>query len=97
MVFERGLKVLLDISTYADLDAHTEHLATARVLGVLDRRVTECLRAGSRRKCLLFVDEVHSLGPKAERPISTPTTSASLSTYCRQSTTIREKTAGSTA
>ena len=70
MVLERGLKVLLDISTYADADpdAHTEHLATARVLGALDRRATERLRAGSRRKCLLFVDEVHYLAPESGAP-----------------------------
>ena len=69
MVLERGLKVLLDINTYVDAgdepEMHTEHLATARVLSALDSRVQERLRGGRRRKCLLFVDEVHYLAPES--------------------------------
>lgn len=70
MVLERGLKVILDVSTYEadDPDAHPEHRAAARVLKALNEDAAARLRAGSRRKCLVLVDEVHVLAPERGAP-----------------------------
>lgn len=70
MVLDRGLKVLLDVSTYdtEDPDDHAEHRATARVLKALNDRAQELLRSGNRRKCFLVVDEVHYLAPEQGAP-----------------------------
>lgn len=70
MVLERGLKVILDVSTYDvdDPDAHAEHRAAARVLKALNEDAAARLRAGSRRKCLVLVDEVHVLAPERGAP-----------------------------
>lgn len=71
MVLNRGLKVLLDVSTYEsdDPDDHPEHRATARVVKALNDTGQELLRSGQRRKCLLVVDEVHYLAPENNAPI----------------------------
>jgi len=70
MVLDRGLKVILDVSTYEtdDPDDHPEHRATARVVKALNDRALARLRSGDRRKCLLVVDEVHVLAPENNAP-----------------------------
>lgn len=70
MVLDRGLKVILDVSTYAGLDddGHTEHQAVSRVLKALNDNAQARLRTGNRRKCLVVADEVHYLAPENNAP-----------------------------
>lgn len=70
MVLEQGMKVILDISTYSDLEngLHTEHKAAAEVLKGLNNRAQARLRSGRRRKCLVVIDEVHVLAPESNAP-----------------------------
>lgn len=67
LMFDKNLKVILDISTYQDIeeDYHTEHKAVARVLQELDKRAQENLRTGNRKKSLVICDEVHYLAPES--------------------------------
>jgi len=69
-VLDRGMKILLDISTYADYEAEKSrvHLAAAKALRSLNDRAHEKYRAGDRTKSLLFVDEAHILAPKDSAP-----------------------------
>jgi len=72
LVLERGWKVLVDVSTYADLDEdpdrHTEHAAVASALKALNDRAQARLRAGNRRKALVIIDEAHVLAPENNAP-----------------------------
>jgi peptidoglycan hydrolase CwlO-like protein/predicted transcriptional regulator len=72
LVLERGWKVLVDVSTYADLDEdpdrHTEHAAVASALKALNDRAQARLRAGNRRKALVIIDEAHVLVPENNAP-----------------------------
>jgi len=69
-VLDRGMKILLDISTYADYEAEKSrvHLAAAKALRSLNDRAHEKYRAGDRTKSLLTVDEAHILAPKDSAP-----------------------------
>ena len=69
-VLDRGMKVLLDISTYADYEAEKSrtHLAAAKALRSLNDRAHEKYRSGDRTKSLLVVDEAHILAPKDSAP-----------------------------
>jgi predicted nucleic acid-binding Zn-ribbon protein len=69
-VLDRGLKILVDISTYADYEDERSrvHLAAARALRSLNDRAHEKYRAGDRTKSLLVVDEAHILAPKDSAP-----------------------------
>lgn len=69
-VLDRGLKVLVDISTYADYEDERSriHLAAAKALRSLNDRAHEKYRAGDRTKSLLVVDEAHILAPKDSAP-----------------------------
>jgi len=69
-VLDRGLKILVDISTYADYEDEKsrEHLAAAKALRSLNDRAHEKYRAGDRTKSLLIVDEAHILAPKDSAP-----------------------------
>ena len=69
-VLDRGMKVLLDISTYADYEDEKSrvHLAAAKALRSLNDRAHEKYRAGDRTKSLLAVDEAHILAPKDSAP-----------------------------
>ena len=70
LMFDRSLKVILDISTYEDEgEGHTEHKAAAKVLKALNSRARENLRSGNRIKCLTMIDEVHMLAPETNAPI----------------------------
>jgi predicted nucleic acid-binding Zn-ribbon protein len=72
LVLERGWKVLVDVSTYADLDddpdRHTEHAAVATALKALNDRAQARLRSGNRRKALVIIDEAHVLAPENNAP-----------------------------
>lgn len=69
-VLDRGLKILVDISTYADYeeDKSRIHLAAAQAIRSLNDRAHERYRAGERTKSLLVVDEAHILAPKDSAP-----------------------------
>ena len=69
-VLDRGMKVLVDISTYADYeqDGSRVHEAAARAVRSLNDRAHEKYRSGDRTKSLLVVDEVHYLAPKNSAP-----------------------------
>ncbi|UIP00324.1 hypothetical protein Hbl1158_02845 [Halobaculum sp. CBA1158] len=69
-VLDRGMKVLLDISTYADYedDKSRVHLAAATAIRSLNDRAHEKYRAGDRTKSLLVADECHWLAPKDSAP-----------------------------
>jgi len=69
-VLDRGMKVLLDISTYADYEDEKSrvHLAAAKALRSLNDRAHEKYRTGDRTKSLLFIDEAHILAPKDSAP-----------------------------
>lgn len=70
LMFDRSLKVILDVSTYEDEgEGHTEHKAAAKVLKALNSRARENLRSGNRIKCLTVIDEVHMLAPETNAPI----------------------------
>ena len=67
---DRGMKILLDISTYADYeqDGSRVHEAAARAVRSLNDRAHEKYRSGDRTKSLLVVDEVHYLASKNSAP-----------------------------
>jgi predicted nucleic acid-binding Zn-ribbon protein len=69
-VLDRGMKILVDISTYADYEEEKSriHLAAARALRGLNDRAHEKYRSGDRTKSLLVVDEAHILAPKDSAP-----------------------------
>ena len=69
-VLDRGMKVLLDVSTYADYEAEGSrvHEAAARAVRSLNDRAHEKYRSGDRTKSLLAVDEVHYMAPKDSAP-----------------------------
>lgn len=69
-VLNRGMKILVDISTYADYEAEKSrvHLAAAKAIRSLNDRAHEKYRAGGRTKSLLAVDEAHILAPKDSAP-----------------------------
>jgi len=69
-VLDRGMKILLDISTYADYEDEKSrvHLAAAKALRSLNDRAHAKYRSGDRTKSLLVVDEAHWLAPKDSAP-----------------------------
>lgn len=69
-VLDRGMKILVDISTYADYEDEDSriHLAAATALRSLNDRAHEKYRTGDRTKSLLVVDEAHMLAPKDSAP-----------------------------
>ncbi|AUV81238.1 hypothetical protein C2R22_05835 [Salinigranum rubrum] len=69
-VLDRGMKVLLDVSTYADYEQEGSriHEAAARAVRSLNDRAHEKYRAGDRTKSLLVVDEAHYMAPKDSAP-----------------------------
>lgn len=69
-ILDRGMKILLDVSTYADYeqDGSRVHEAAARAVRSLNDRAHEKYRSGDRTKSLLVVDEVHYLAPKNSAP-----------------------------
>ncbi|MFB6360770.1 MAG: hypothetical protein ABEH59_05550, partial [Halobacteriales archaeon] len=69
-VMDRGMKILLDVSTYADYSEEQSrvHLAAAKAIRSLNDRAHERYRAGDRRKALLAIDEAHYMAPKDNAP-----------------------------
>jgi predicted nuclease with TOPRIM domain len=69
-ILDRGMKILFDVSTYADYeqDGSRIHEAAARAVRSLNDRAHEKYRSGDRTKSLLVVDEVHYLAPKNSAP-----------------------------
>jgi prefoldin subunit 5 len=69
-VLDRGMKILLDISTYADYEDEKSrvHLAAAKALRSLNDRAHAKYRSGDRTKSLLILDEAHWLAPKDSAP-----------------------------
>lgn len=69
-VMDRGMKVLLDVSTYSDYTEEKSrvHLAAATAIQSLNDRAHERYRAGDRRKALLVIDEAHYMAPKDNAP-----------------------------
>ncbi|WP_277540237.1 coiled-coil domain-containing protein [Haloarcula laminariae] len=69
-VLGRGMKVLLDVSTYADYEQEGSrvHEAAARAVRSLNDRAHEKYRSGDRTKSLLCVDEAHYMAPKDSAP-----------------------------
>jgi len=69
-VLDRGMKLLVDVSTYADYeqDGSRVHEAAARAIRSLNDRAHEKYRSGDRTKSLLVVDEVHYMAPKDSAP-----------------------------
>ena len=69
-VLDRGMKILLDVSTYAEYEEEGSrvHEAAARAARSLNDRAHENYRAGDRTKSLLVVDEAHYLAPKNSAP-----------------------------
>ncbi|QBI90059.1 uncharacterized protein ChaoS9_270 [Halobacterium phage ChaoS9] len=69
-VLDRGMKILLDVSTYAEYEEEGSrvHEAAARAARSLNDRAHEKYRAGDRTKSLLVVDEAHYLAPKNSAP-----------------------------
>jgi predicted nuclease with TOPRIM domain len=69
-VLDRGMKTLLDVSTYAEYEEKSSrvHEAAARAARSLNDRAHEKYRAGDRTKSLLVVDEAHYLAPKNSAP-----------------------------
>ncbi|QLD84694.1 hypothetical protein HWV23_02845 [Natronomonas halophila] len=69
-VLDRGMKILVDISTYADYEDEKSrvHLAAAKVLQSFNERAHEKYRSGDRTKSLLVLDEAHMLAPKDSAP-----------------------------
>jgi len=70
LVLDRGMKVLLDVSTYADYEEEKSrvHLATAKAVRALNDRAHEKYRSGDRTPALLLIDEAHWLAPKNSAP-----------------------------
>jgi biotin operon repressor/chaperonin cofactor prefoldin len=69
-VLDRGMKILLDVSTYADYEQEGSrvHEAAARAVRSLNDRAHEKYRSGDRTKSLLAVDEAHYMAPKDSAP-----------------------------
>lgn len=69
-VLDRQMKVLLDISTYADYEADKSrvHLAAAKAVRSINDRAHEKYRAGDRTPALVVIDEAHWLAPKDNAP-----------------------------
>jgi cell shape-determining protein MreC len=69
-VLDRGMKILVDVSTYADYEADESrvHEAAAVAIRSLNDRAHEKYRSGDRTKSLLVVDEAHWLAPKDSAP-----------------------------
>lgn len=69
-VLDRGMKILLDVSTYADYEQEGSrvHEAAARAVRSLNDRAHEKYRGGDRTKSLLVVDEAHYMAPKDSAP-----------------------------
>jgi predicted nuclease with TOPRIM domain len=69
-ILDRGMKILLDVSTYADYeqDGSRVHEAAARAVRSLNDRAHEKYRSGDRTKSLLVIDEAHWMAPKDSAP-----------------------------
>lgn len=69
-VLDKGMKILLDVSTYADYTEEKSrvHLAAATAIRSLNDKAHEKYRSGQRTKSLLVVDEAHILAPKDNAP-----------------------------
>jgi predicted nucleic acid-binding Zn-ribbon protein len=69
-VLDRGMKLLVDVSTYAEPTAEESrlHLAAARAIRSLNERAHEKYRAGDRTASLLVCDEAHYIAPKDSAP-----------------------------
>lgn len=69
-VLDRGMKILLDVSTYADYEQEGSrvHEAAARAVRSINDRAHEKYRSGDRTKSLLIVDEAHYMAPKDTAP-----------------------------
>jgi predicted nuclease with TOPRIM domain len=69
-VLDKGMKILLDVSTYADYTEEESrvHLAAAKAIRSLNDRAHEKYRAGERTKSLLSIDEAHYMAPKDNAP-----------------------------
>ena len=69
-VLDKGMKVLLDVSTYSDYTEEDSrvHLAAAKAVRSLNDRAHEKYRAGERTKSLLGIDEAHYMAPKDNAP-----------------------------
>jgi hypothetical protein len=69
-VLDKGMKILLDVSTYSDYSQEESrvHLAAGKAVRSLNDRAHEKYRAGSRTKSLLVIDEAHYMAPKDNAP-----------------------------
>jgi len=69
-VLDKGMKVLLDVSTYSDYSQEESrvHLAAGKAVRSLNDRAQEKYKAGSRTKSLLVIDEAHYMAPKDNAP-----------------------------
>jgi predicted nucleic acid-binding Zn-ribbon protein len=69
-VLDRGMKLLVDVSTYAEPTAEESrlHLAAARAIRSLNERAHEKYRAGDRTASLVVCDEAHYIAPKDSAP-----------------------------
>lgn len=69
-VLDKGMKILLDVSTYADYTEEESrvHLAAAKAVRSLNDCAHEKYRAGERTKSLLGIDEAHYMAPKDNAP-----------------------------
>lgn len=69
-VLDKGMKILLDVSTYSDYSQEESrvHLAAGKAVRSLNDRAYEKYRAGSRTKSLLVIDEAHYMAPKDNAP-----------------------------
>jgi len=69
-VLDKGMKVLLDVSTYSDYTQEESrvHLAAGKAVRSLNDRAQEKYKAGSRTKSLLVIDEAHYMAPKDNAP-----------------------------
>lgn len=69
-ILDKGMKVLLDVSTYSDYSQEESrvHLAAGKAVRSLNDRAQEKYKAGSRTKSLLVIDEAHYMAPKDNAP-----------------------------
>ncbi|MFB1064907.1 hypothetical protein [Natrinema sp. H-ect4] len=69
-ILDKGMKILLDVSTYSDYSQEESrvHLAAGKAVRSLNDRAHEKYRAGSRTKSLLVIDEAHYMAPKDNAP-----------------------------
>ncbi|WP_276273624.1 hypothetical protein [Haloarcula litorea] len=69
-VLDKGMKILLDVSTYSDYTQSESrvHEAAGKAVRSLNDRAQEKYKAGSRTKSLLVIDEAHYMAPKDNAP-----------------------------